>query len=44
MGDPDQALASARLIIALGFEGFIGYHGGYVLSGARGLLSDSLLR
>ena len=44
MGDPDQALASARLIIALGFEGFIGYHGGYVVSGAQGLLGDSLIR
>ena len=42
--DPDQALASARQIVTLEFEGFIGYHGGYVVSGAQGLLSDSLIR
>ena len=41
--DPDQALASARQIVTLKFEGFIGYHGGYVVSGAQGLLSDSLI-
>ena len=41
--DADQALASARQIVTLKFEGFIGYHGGYVVSGAQGLLSDSLI-
>jgi glyoxylase-like metal-dependent hydrolase (beta-lactamase superfamily II) len=40
--DADQALASARQIATLGFDSFIGYHGGYVVSGARELLSDSL--
>jgi glyoxylase-like metal-dependent hydrolase (beta-lactamase superfamily II) len=40
--DADQALASARGVVALGFEGFIGYHGGYAVSGARELLSASL--
>ena len=41
--DADQAMASARQIATLKFEGFIGYHGGYVVSGAQGLLSDSLI-
>ena len=40
--DADQALDSARQIAALGFEHFIGYHGGYTVSGARGLLSAKL--
>ena len=40
--DADQSLASARQIATLGFERFVGYHGGYVVSGARELLSDSL--
>jgi glyoxylase-like metal-dependent hydrolase (beta-lactamase superfamily II) len=38
----DQALASAKRVVALGFERFIGYHGGYVVSGAGELLSASL--
>lgn len=38
----DQALASARRVAALGFDRFIGYHGGYAVSGAREVLSDSL--
>src|ERR1035437_1668138 len=38
----DQALASAKRVVSSGFEGFIGYHGGYVVSGARELLSPSL--
>jgi glyoxylase-like metal-dependent hydrolase (beta-lactamase superfamily II) len=42
--DADQALDSARQIAALGFERFIGYHGGYTVSGARELLSSSLVR
>jgi len=42
--DADQALDSARTIAALGFERFIGYHGGYTVSGARELLSPSLVR
>jgi glyoxylase-like metal-dependent hydrolase (beta-lactamase superfamily II) len=42
--DADQALDSARQIATLGFESFIGYHGGYVVSGARELLSESLTR
>ena len=41
--DADQAMASARQIATLKFEGFIGYHGGYVVSGAQGLLSDGLI-
>jgi glyoxylase-like metal-dependent hydrolase (beta-lactamase superfamily II) len=40
--DAEQALASAKRVVSMGFEGFIGYHGGYVVSGARGLLSASL--
>lgn len=40
--DADQALASARSVAALGFDGFIGYHGGYVVSGAGKLLGESL--
>ncbi len=40
--DADQALASARRVAALGFERFIGYHGGYAVSGAGELLSASL--
>ena len=40
--DADQALASAKSVVALGFDGFIGYHGGYVVTGARELLGDSL--
>ena len=41
--DADQALDSARQIAALGFESFVGYHGGYVVvSGARELLSESI--
>jgi glyoxylase-like metal-dependent hydrolase (beta-lactamase superfamily II) len=42
--DAAQALDSARTIAALGFERFIGYHGGYTVSGARELLSDALIR
>jgi glyoxylase-like metal-dependent hydrolase (beta-lactamase superfamily II) len=42
--DADQALDSARQVAALGFERFIGYHGGYAVSGARELLSPSLTR
>lgn len=40
--DVEQALASARRVVSLGLEGFIGYHGGYVVSSARELLSASL--
>ncbi len=40
--DAAQSLASARRIAQLGFENFIGYHGGYVVSEAPRLLSDSL--
>ena len=40
--DVDQSLASARRIAGLGFQNFIGYHGGYVVSEAARLLSDSL--
>ena len=40
--DVDQTLASARGVVSLGFESFVGYHGGYVVSGARELLSSSL--
>ena len=42
--DADQALASAKSVVGLEFEGFIGYHGGYVVSGAQGLLSESIAR
>lgn len=42
--DADQALASAKSVVGLEFEGFIGYHGGYVVSGAQGLLSESITR
>ena len=40
--DADQALASAKEVVSSRFEGFIGYHGGYVVSGARKLLSPEL--
>ena len=40
--DADQSLVSARQVVSSGFEGFIGYHGGYVASGAGDLLSTSL--
>jgi hypothetical protein len=40
--DADQSLVSARQVLSSGFEGFIGYHGGYVASGAGNLLSTSL--
>lgn len=40
--DPAQALASARSTVHLSFERFVGYHGGYVLSGAKTQLSESL--
>lgn len=40
--DAEKSLASARHIATLGFDAFIGYHGGCVASGARELLSDSL--
>ena len=42
--DADQALDSARQIASRGFERFIGYHGGYAVSGAGELLSPSLTR
>ena len=42
--DADQALDSARQIVTLGFERFIGYHGGYRVSGAGELLSPSITR
>ena len=42
--DAGQALDSARKVVALGFERFIGYHGGFTLSGAGELLSSSLTR
>lgn len=41
--DPDEALDSARSVARLDFEGFIGYHGGCAVSGAKELLCDSLL-
>jgi glyoxylase-like metal-dependent hydrolase (beta-lactamase superfamily II) len=41
--DPAEALASARSVANLAFERFVGYHGGYALSGAKTLLSDSLV-
>jgi len=37
-----QALESARRVAGLGFEAFVGYHGGFVVSGAGALLADSL--
>lgn len=40
--DPGEALASARRAATLGFDSFVGYHGGYVTSGAKELLSESL--
>ena len=40
--DNDLALASARRVAALGFDGFVGYHGGFTVAGARELLSDRL--
>jgi glyoxylase-like metal-dependent hydrolase (beta-lactamase superfamily II) len=42
--DAAQALDSARQAAALGFERFVGYHGGYAMSGAAGLLSPTLTR
>lgn len=39
----DQSLASARQIVRLEFDRFVGYHGDYVVAGAKDLLSDSLL-
>ena len=42
--DAAQALASARRVVGLGFESFVGYHGGYVVSEAPQLLGDSLTR
>jgi glyoxylase-like metal-dependent hydrolase (beta-lactamase superfamily II) len=41
--DPAQALASARSTANLAFDRFVGYHGGYAVSGAKKLLSESLL-
>jgi glyoxylase-like metal-dependent hydrolase (beta-lactamase superfamily II) len=40
--DAAQSLASARRVAALGFAAFVGYHGGYVVSGAGALLAASL--
>ena len=42
--DAAQALDSARQAAALGFERFIGYHGGLAVSGAGEMLSPSLTR
>ena len=42
--DAAQAVASARRVVGLGFESFVGYHGGYVVSEAPQLLGDSLTR
>lgn len=42
--DADQARASAKSAVALGFDGFIGYHGGYVAADARRLLSERISR
>jgi glyoxylase-like metal-dependent hydrolase (beta-lactamase superfamily II) len=42
--DPEEALASARSVTNLGFDRFIGYHGGYAAAGAKELLSESLTR
>lgn len=33
--DPDKAMASVSYVATLGFDRLIGYHGGYLLSGAR---------
>jgi glyoxylase-like metal-dependent hydrolase (beta-lactamase superfamily II) len=41
--DAEQSLASAKRIVSSGFEGFIGYHGGYVVSGAGKLLNPELV-
>jgi glyoxylase-like metal-dependent hydrolase (beta-lactamase superfamily II) len=41
--DNDLSLASARRVVALGFEGFVGYHGGYTVAGAGKLLSERLV-
>jgi glyoxylase-like metal-dependent hydrolase (beta-lactamase superfamily II) len=41
--DAEESLASARRIVTAGFEGFVGYHGGYVVSGAGKLVSPELL-
>lgn len=40
--DPSEAHASAKRAAALGFDGFVGYHGGYVTSGAKEMLSEGL--
>jgi glyoxylase-like metal-dependent hydrolase (beta-lactamase superfamily II) len=40
--DTDLSLASARRVVALGFEGFVGYHGGYTVAGAQKLLGSRL--
>lgn len=42
--DTDLSLASARRVVALGIEGFVGYHSGYTIAGADKLLSDGLQR
>jgi glyoxylase-like metal-dependent hydrolase (beta-lactamase superfamily II) len=42
--DKEQALASARNAVNLGFDSFIGYHREFVFGGARKLLSASLRR
>ena len=40
--DAAQSLESARRVAGLGFEAFVGYHGGYVVTGAAALLAGSL--
>jgi glyoxylase-like metal-dependent hydrolase (beta-lactamase superfamily II) len=40
--DAELALASAKSVAALPFECFVGYHGGYVVSGGADLLEDGL--
>lgn len=40
--DADLALASAKTAAALRFDKFVGYHGGYAVSGAAGLLAGDL--
>ena len=39
---PTRCTCRAQGVVALGFERFIGYHGGYTVSGAGELLSPSL--
>ena len=40
--DYPEALATGKAIVTLGFDKVVCYHGGWVTSGAQGLLSDEL--